>query len=87
MLGHLISTRGIEVDNAEIQVIEKRPSPVLVKRIRSFLGHVELYLALSRIFPNLQNHSITCWKRVFIFTFLKKYLFAFNTLKEKLVSS
>ncbi|CAL8168245.1 unnamed protein product [Prunus armeniaca] len=38
-LGHKISTRGIEVDRAKIETIEKLPPPSIVKGIRSFLGH------------------------------------------------
>ena len=39
MLGHKISARGIEVDKAKIDVIEKLPPLVNVKGVRSFLGH------------------------------------------------
>ena len=41
--GHHISERGIEVDRAEIEVIEKLPPPVNVKGVCSFLGHVGFY--------------------------------------------
>ena len=43
VLGHLVSERGIEVDKAKIEVIEQLPSPMNVKGIRSFLGHVGFY--------------------------------------------
>jgi hypothetical protein len=36
---HKISAKGIEVDQAKIEVIEKLPPPVNVKGVRSFLGH------------------------------------------------
>ncbi|MCI53475.1 reverse transcriptase, partial [Trifolium medium] len=39
VLGHKISSKGIEVDKAKVEVIEKLPPPVNVKGIRSFLGH------------------------------------------------
>ena len=39
VLGHRISARGIEVDRAKIEAIEKLPPPSSVKGIRSFLGH------------------------------------------------
>ena len=42
VLGHKISMRGIEVDKAKIDVIEKLPLLVNVKEVRSFLGHVGL---------------------------------------------
>ncbi|XP_057734279.1 uncharacterized protein LOC130949629 [Arachis stenosperma] len=39
VLGHKVSSKGIEVDRAKIEVIEKLPVPVNVKAMRSFLGH------------------------------------------------
>ncbi|KAL5789532.1 hypothetical protein ACOSQ2_004420 [Xanthoceras sorbifolium] len=39
VLGHRISSTGIEVDRAKIEVIEKLPPPTSVRGIRSFLGH------------------------------------------------
>ena len=41
VLGHMIYARGIEVDKAKIETIEKLPPPSSVKGIRSFLGHAE----------------------------------------------
>ena len=38
-LGHKISERGIEVDKAKVDAIEKMPCPKDIKGIRSFLGH------------------------------------------------
>ena len=43
VLGHRISARGIEVDKAKIEAIEKLPPLSLVKGIRSFLGHTGFY--------------------------------------------
>ena len=39
VLRHWIFARGIEVDKAKIEAIEKLPPPSSVKGIRSFLGH------------------------------------------------
>ena len=43
VLGHWISERGIEVDKAKIETIEKLLPPSSVKGIRSFLGHAGFY--------------------------------------------
>ena len=43
VLGHLVSERGIEVDKAKIEVIERLSPPINVKGIRSFLGHARFY--------------------------------------------
>ncbi|XP_075109172.1 uncharacterized protein LOC142180964 [Nicotiana tabacum] len=38
VLGHRVSSKGIEVDRAKVDVIAKLPPPTSVKAIRSFLG-------------------------------------------------
>ena len=43
VLGHIISSRGIEVDKAKIELISKLPPPTNVKTIRQFLGHAGFY--------------------------------------------
>ena len=40
VLGHIISSQGIEVDKAKVELIVKLPSPTTVKGVRKFLGHV-----------------------------------------------
>ena len=43
ILGNRISERGIKVDKAKIETIEKLLPPSSVKGIRGFLGHVGFY--------------------------------------------
>nr|KYP57122.1 Retrovirus-related Pol polyprotein from transposon 17.6 [Cajanus cajan] len=43
VLGHIISSRGIEVDPAKIFVIAQLPYPSCVREVRSFLGHAGFY--------------------------------------------
>ena len=43
VLGHKISERGIEVDRAKVEAIEKMPCSRDVKGIRSVLGHAGFY--------------------------------------------
>ena len=43
VLGHIISSRGIEVDKAKIELISQLPSPTNVKIVRQFLGHAGFY--------------------------------------------
>ncbi|XP_019251443.1 PREDICTED: uncharacterized protein LOC109230391, partial [Nicotiana attenuata] len=43
VLGHRVSSKGIEVDRAKVDVIAKLPPPTSVKAIRSFLGHAGFY--------------------------------------------
>ena len=43
VLGHKISERGVEVDKAKVDAIEKMSCPKDIKCIRSFLGHTGFY--------------------------------------------
>ena len=53
VLGHWISARGIEVDRAKIEAIEKLPPPSSVKGIRSFLGHAGFYRWFTKDFSQI----------------------------------
>jgi hypothetical protein len=39
VLGHVISSKGIEVEKAKIDIISKLPPPMTVKAVKSFLEH------------------------------------------------
>ena len=56
MLGHIVSSEGIKVDKAKVEVIEKLPPPVNVKGIRSFLGHAGFY---RRLIPDFSKKART----------------------------
>ena len=47
VLGHKISERGIEVDKAKVDAIEKMPCRKDIKGIRSFLGHAGFFIGGS----------------------------------------
>jgi len=53
VMGHLVSERGIEVDRAQIEVIEQLPPPVNIKGIRSFLGHCGFYRRFIKEFSHI----------------------------------
>ena len=43
VVGHLVSSRGIEVDKAKIDVIASLPYPTSAREVRSFHRHVGFY--------------------------------------------
>lgn len=85
-MSHKISSKVIEVDRANIEIIEELPPPILVKGVGSILGHVGFYrrfiddfFEITKPFANLlvqSTHSI----------FDKACEKAFTTLKKKFVS-
>ena len=50
VLGHKISTAGLEGDQAKVSIIETVMPPNSVKRIRIFLGHARFYRRLIKDF-------------------------------------
>ena len=71
VLGHVISSRGIEVDKAKIELISKLPSPTNVKTVRHFLGHAGFYKRFIKDFSKiakplyklLKKHAKFAWDK------------------------
>ncbi|CAM8925925.1 unnamed protein product [Rhodiola kirilowii] len=87
VLGHMVSHRGIEVDRAKVEVIEKLPPPKDVKGIRSFLGHAGFYRRFIKDFSKTAKPltDLLCQEAEFKFNDL--CLNAFNNLKTALTSA
>ncbi|XP_049405201.1 uncharacterized protein LOC125868635 [Solanum stenotomum] len=87
VLGHKVSQKGLEVDKAKIEVIEKLPPPILVKCIRSFLGHAGFYRRFIKDFSKIGHPLCKLLEKEATFNFDDACMVAFKCLKEKLISS
>ena len=87
VLGHKISERGIEVDKAKVDAIQKMPCPKDIKGIRSFLGHAGLYRRFIKEFSKISRPLMNLLQKDIPFVFYDDCLEAFETLKKALISA
>ncbi|KAG9444880.1 hypothetical protein H6P81_016220 [Aristolochia fimbriata] len=87
VLGHKISEKGIEVDRAKVEVIEKLPPPTIIKGIRSFLGHAGFYRRFIKDFSKIAKPLSNLLMKDVKFNFDDDCLHALKLLKEKLIST
>ncbi|KAL4384559.1 hypothetical protein GQ457_15G018420 [Hibiscus cannabinus] len=87
VLGHKISSKGMEVEKAKIEVISKLPLPTTVKGIRSFLGHAGFYQRFIEDFSKITKPLCSLLEQGRPFEFNDDCTKAFNLLKQKLVTA
>ena len=64
VLGHIISKKGIEVDNMKFEMISKLPSLTNVKTVRQFLGHAGFYRRFIMDFSKIPSLFISYWRKM-----------------------
>ncbi|CAN6704222.1 unnamed protein product [Malus baccata var. baccata] len=87
VLGHVISSKGMEVDKAKIDVITNMVAPTTVKGVRSFLGHAGFYRRFIKNFSMITRPLCNLLAKDVVFHFDKACMDAFNTLKYELTSA
>ena len=84
--GHRISSKGIEVDQAKTEIIEKLPPPTSLKGVRGFLGHAGFYRCFIKDISLIVKPLTNLLLKDVPFVFDDACLSAFNRLKKALVS-
>ncbi|GJX16115.1 reverse transcriptase domain-containing protein [Tanacetum coccineum] len=84
MLGHRVSSAGLEVDKEKINVISKLPPPTKIKGVRSFLGHAIFYRRFIKDFSKIARPITKLLEKDTPFEFDDECQKAFELLKEKL---
>ena len=87
VLGHLVSCKGLEVDNTNVEVIQDLALPKSIRELRSFLGHVGFYRHFIQDFTKVSRPqtSLLCKEKDFIIEEEGKH--AFIQLKQSLVEA
>ncbi|GJZ34553.1 reverse transcriptase domain-containing protein [Tanacetum coccineum] len=84
VLGHKVSSAGLEVDKAKIDVILKLPPPTNIKGVRSFLGHAGFYRCFIKDFSKIARPITKLLEKDTPFEFKEECQKAFDSLKVKL---
>jgi hypothetical protein len=84
VLGHHVSSEGIKVDTAKIEVIVRLPPPKTQKEVRIFLGHAGYYRRFIENFTNIVAPMFGLLIKDVDFFWTEQCQTAFETLKSKL---
>jgi hypothetical protein len=87
VLGHKISERGIEVDRAKVEAIEKMHCPRNVKGIRSILGHAGFYRGFIKDFSKISKPLTNLLQKDVPFLFDDDCKEAFKKFKKVLITA
>ena len=87
VLGHVVSSRGLEVDKAKVDIIQSLPHPRCVKDVRSLLGHVGFYRRFIKDFSKIASPLCALLAKDASFDFNDDCMRAFDHLKLKLTTS
>ena len=85
VLGHIILKRGIELDRAKAEVIERLPPLSSIKGVRSFLGDLSFYRRFIKDFLKIAKPLTHLFIKDVPFEFNEECLSAFHMLKEAFI--
>ena len=86
-LGHFFSKNGIEVNPAKIAVVETYPVPKTRKQLKAFIGLCSYYRRFVHDFATIATPLHKLLRKDTEFKWSNECDKAFNTLKQKLISS
>ena len=87
VLGHLISSKGLEVDKAKIATIQTLTPPTTVQGVRSFLGHAGFYKRFIKDFSKIAKPLCKLLEKDAIFNFDEACMTTFEEIKNKLIEA
>ena len=87
VLGHKISTVGLELDQAKVSIIKNLLPPLTVKGIRSLLGHAGFCRRFIRDFSKISRPLCRLMEKDAKFDFDESCISAFEEIKSRLVTT
>ncbi|XP_074271639.1 uncharacterized protein LOC141595571 [Silene latifolia] len=85
--GHVVSSKGIEVDKAKVDTIRTLPYPTIVCEVRYFLGHAGFYRRFIKDFSKNAAPLCKLLQKDCGFIMSEEFKEAFDKLKERLISA
>ncbi|KAL4366463.1 hypothetical protein GQ457_05G035950 [Hibiscus cannabinus] len=83
-LGHVISEKGLAVEQGKVEAIRKWPEPKRIKEVRGFLGLIGYYRRFIRGFTSLATPIKDLLRKWEQFEWTQEAQMAFSSLKEQL---
>lgn len=87
VLGHIVSSKGLEVDKAKIDLISNLPTPKTVRDVRSFLGHAGFYRRFIKDFSVISRPLCNLLLKEAEFEWTEACQVAFTKLKNMLTTA
>ena len=87
VLGHIVSSKGLEVDKAKIDLISNLPAPKTVRDVRSFLGHAGFYRRFIKDFSVISRPLCNLLLKEAEFEWTEACQVAFTKLKDMLTTA
>jgi hypothetical protein len=87
VLGHVVSSKGLEVDPAKIDTIQNLVPPTNLKQLRSFLGHVGFYRRFILDFSKVARPLTELLMKDKEYVFSPQCISSFNILKQLVTES
>ena len=86
-LGHVLTTKGVKVDEKKIDVVKNYPVPKSVKDVRSFLGYVGYYRKFVRNFAAIASPLHALLKKENTFQWTNECQEAFENLRTAMTTT
>ncbi|XP_027182165.1 uncharacterized protein LOC113780574 [Coffea eugenioides] len=87
ILGHVVSSKGIEVDKSKVEVIKCLHYPASVGEVHFFLDHADFYRRFIRDFSKISHPLCQLLQKDVEFNFDEACKVVFDALKESLTSA